>query len=231
MSANTQGASSHWRTLNTLAIDTQSFWLLKAHFRPDAIGSLLGVCGLSTSATDARSNDLVQLQLSTGGFPMFRKSNVTTTRTMTTGSAFVANTWKMIGAAWPAFDGTAQTIRVWNGTASEDFTGVTLGAYTGNFVSMCVGDGSFASADGRIAYVALYNVASLAAASTLMTQLDTTQPSAVGSPTLDLPFVSVAPGGWSAFDAGATIDAAENPTLSGGGGGPTASSPIVINVG
>lgn len=242
MSANVQGSSARYQNLSGISVSSQATIYMKAHYRPDVIGSAQGVFAINDSATTSQnsgaSDDAMQIQLSSGGFPVFRQGTAPTTRTMTAGDAFVAEEWKVLAGVAGPFDGTSRTVRLYNGSVSEDFT-TTMSDYSGGpttFITAGVGDGAFTVGDGRIAYVSLHLVADLAEADDLHAQLLTTAPADVDyvglglpAPILDLPFLTAAPAGFTAV-SGASIDATENPTLSGGGPTTPPAEPLMMHV-
>lgn len=216
--------NQYYNGASVISVASNQALLLAGYIKPTNLGaSNLGIISVSTSATDGRVSQVFCVRISTAsrvqlvvdGFSFNGPS-----ATLSTGS------WQLAGFYLPTgFTGASQTYKSWL-DANTATSSVTIPDYSGaSFLSGSAGDGPSSITDHKGAYLALWAGVNSTQADSIMSSMLTTQPSAISpSPTVDWPFASAAPGGFSTVGA-VSIDAADNPTLSGGGGGPTAALP------
>lgn len=225
------GDGNNIYALNNTAITIASNQplLLAQWVKPISLTARLGLMHLSTT-TFVNANR-VGMRIEDATTVSLEWANAANSQNASAASSTGA--WQHYAVYMPTgFTGASQTLRFYKNGTPIVGASVALPNFSGaNFVAVTVGEGAFAENHQRTAYCAIYTAASNAAADAIVTELQTLLPTATTATALaQFPFASALPSGFAITGAG-SIDAADNPPLSGGGGGPTPSSPIVINVG
>lgn len=166
------------------------------------------------------------LAASGGNMGAFQAASFPTTQARTSTGTYSTATWYHLAGWWEPVD-TSSLMRPWVGGSAVNTAGGNVNMTgAGSLVDLTLGQ----SSDVRMAEVSLFEVASEAAAETLIAELTTTYANAVSAAgtlrgywplvndaNFDTAGVNLTNTGSAAFDSGA-----DHPSLSGGGGGSTA---------
>lgn len=177
-----------------------------------------GLIALSTSATDGRVNNTVQLQIRGDELPFIRLSagGSPSSRGMGGVDPVVLGDWVFMAIALGPFDGNETDakfyLRRFGQTETDEFL-ITLPDYgVDDFLSVALGDGSFTASNHRGAYLSVYPVDDLDDADQLFAHLHTIGQPTAKTPFFDAPFLTVPPGG-AVPSGSASLDTLDNPSL------------------